>query len=339
MNTVHPIPDCRGCGPEKAQRGVTLVELLVALTVSLVLVLAAAALFTSTSGSQRALDELSAANESGAFALRSLGRDLSNAGFYPAVRGETADLNSPANSRYRNVTLQPAYDVGIFGCDGAAFNPTTGTCGSPTAGQPDALVIGYFTNDAFGTSVGQRADCEGNDSGSAAANATRVGTLAPSLPPLLPLFVANRYQLTAAQTTTLNGRSTTTRSLACDGNGTADAAFTPLVSGIDDLQLSYGVFGDDTRVPTRYYTATEVNGLGTVAIGGRNMAAWERVAAVRVCVVARTFQTSAAVAPTGSPPSYTDCDGTAVTNAAGDASLRKTYVQVFGVRNRQSATY
>jgi type IV pilus assembly protein PilW len=337
MNSNRISPPARKCRRASAQLGVTLVELLVALTVSLVLVLAAAALFTSTSGSQRSLDELSTANESGAFALRSLGRDLSNAGFYPTVRGETSDLNVP--SRYTNVTTQAAYDTGIFGCEGAAFNPATGTCGAAVANAPDALVIGYFTNDAFGTSVGQRADCEGNDSAAAAANAARVGVLPAGLPPLRPLFVANRYQLTAAQTTTLNSRSSTTRSLACDGNGTTDGVFTPLVSGIDDLQLSYGVFGDDTRVPTRYYTATEVNGLGSVTISGRNMAAWERVAAVRVCVIARTFQTSAAVAATASPPSYTDCEGAVVTNATGDSSLRKTYVQVFGVRNRQSATY
>jgi type IV pilus assembly protein PilW len=319
------------------QRGVTLVELLVALTVSLVLVLAAAALFTGTTSSQRTLDELSTANESGAFALRTIGRDLSNAAFYPTVRGETADLNTP--SRYLNVTAQAAYDAGVFGCEGADFNPTTGACGTSVAGAPDSLVIGYFTNDAFGTSVGQRADCEGGDSGDAAANATRKGPGASSLPPLRPLFVANRYQLTAAQTTTLNGRSTTTRSLACDGNGTADATFTSLVSGIDNLQLTYGVFADANRVPARFYTATEVNALGSITISGRAMTAWERVAAVRVCVVARTFQTNAALAPTASPPTYTDCDGTVVTNAAGDTSLRKTYVQVFGVRNRQSATY
>ncbi len=319
------------------QRGVTLVELLVALTVSLVLVLAAITLYTTTSSSQRSLDQLSTANESGAFALRTLGRDLANAGFYPTVRGETADLN--AASKYINVTGQAAYDWGVFGCEGATFNPASGTCGTSAAGESDALVIGYFTSDAFGTSVGQRADCEGNDSADAAANATRRGTPAAGSPPTQPVFVANRYQLTTTQTTSVDGRTASTRSLACDGNGSTDRAFVPLVAGIDSLQLSYGVFSEDSRVPNRFYKANQVAALGAVTISGRSFAAWERVVAVRVCVIARTYQSAAAINSSAAAPAYLDCDGTQVTNGAGDSSLRKTYVQVFGVRNRQSATY
>jgi type IV pilus assembly protein PilW len=320
------------------QRGVTLVELLVALTVSLVLVLAAITLYTTTSSSQRSLDQLSEANESGAFALRTLGRDLANAGFYPTVRGEDpANLNAP--SHYTNLTGQAAYDTGLFGCEGAAFNPTTGACGASVAGAPDALVIGYFTSDAFGTQVGQRADCEGNDSVNAAVNTARNGSASAGVPPAQPLFVANRYQLTSAQTTSVDGRTSATRSLACDGNGTTDGIFSPLVAGIEDLQLSYGVFADESRIPSRFYTATEVSALGTAVIGTRSIPAWERVVAVRVCVIARTYQSATAIAATASPPTYQDCNDATVTNASGDTSLRKTYVQVFGVRNRQSGTY
>jgi type IV pilus assembly protein PilW len=68
MNSNRISPPARKYRRAAPQLGVTLIELLVALTVSLVLVLAAAALFISTSGSQRSLDELSTANESGAFA-------------------------------------------------------------------------------------------------------------------------------------------------------------------------------------------------------------------------------------------------------------------------------
>jgi type IV pilus assembly protein PilW len=319
------------------QRGVTLIELMVALTVSLVLVLAAVALYASTNSSQRTLDEISAANEGGAFALRMIGRDLANAGFYPAVRGENpADLN--VTSGYVNPTTLPAYATGLFGCEGVVVNPgATTPCGAPGTGDPDSLVISYFSSDAFGTYVGQRADCEGNDIALATVNSTRRGTPPAGQPPTRPVFGVNVYRLTVAQSTTLNGRTVTTRSLACDGNGDTNSTATSVVPGIDDLQLSYGVFGDASRVPARFYTATDVNGLSAVTISGRSMAPWERVAAVRVCVIARTFQI--ATAQNASPPTYVDCNGVTQTNATGDNSIRKTYVQTFGVRNRQSATY
>jgi type IV pilus assembly protein PilW len=332
-------PSHRSRKARRALRGVTLVELLVALTISLVLALAAIGVYLSTRTSQRSLDEVSAAAEAGTFALRTLGRDLANAGFYPAARSETGKNGVNTLSVYRNLTGRTADDTGLFGCDGADFDPVTGTCGTSIAGASDALVIGYFTNDAYGTSVGQRADCEGNDVAGAAVNSTRLGSLGLGRPPLLPLFASNRYQLTAAQTTTVDGAAASTRSLACDGNGTGDGAFTALTAGIDDLQLTYGVFNSDTRIADRYYTASEVNGLGMLTIDGKDLPAWGRVTAVRVCIVARTYQSATAVAANTSPPTYTDCNGDQVTNAAGDASLRRTYVQVFGGRNWQSASY
>jgi type IV pilus assembly protein PilW len=322
----------------RTQAGVTLVELMVALTVSLVLVLAAVSLYTSTSASQRSLDELSAANEAGAVALRTLGRDLGNAGFYPAVRTETGNENI-AEVYFNPTPTQPAYAAGVYGCESATLNLSTGACNAAVTGAPDSLVISYFTNDSFGTEVGQRADCEGNDSANAAVNNTRKGSGPSTQPPALPLFVANRYQVRAAETTAVNGQSTTTRSLACKGNGSTGTAYTQLVPGIETLQLTYGVFGDDTWLPVRFYPANQVAGLGSVSIGGRTLTGWQRVAAVRVCVIARTFQSSTAISASASTPTYQDCDGNTVTNVAGDSSLRKTYVQVFGIRNRQTATY
>jgi type IV pilus assembly protein PilW len=321
------------------QSGVTLVELMVALTVSLVLVLAAVALYSSSSSSQRSLDELSAANEAGAVALRTIGRDLGNAGFWPTARSETGDENTASSYFNPMGASQLAYQAGVYGCEGATLNMATGVCNAKVDGDPDSLVVSYFTNDSFGTEVGQRADCEGNDSAGAPVNLSRVGTGLSTQPPARPLFVSNSYQLRAGETTAVNGNSTTTRSLACKGNGTAGTDGTQVVPGIQDVQLTYGVFSDRTRVPTNFYAADRVQPLGDVTIDGTALSAWQRVVAVRVCVIARTFQTAVAINASASTPTYQDCDGNVVTNAIGDASLRKTYVQVFGVRNRQTATY
>ena len=308
----------------------TLVELLVATAISLVLVLAATAMYLATRESQRTLDQASAAQEAGSYALRTIGRDLMNAGFYPAVRSEAGQEN--VLSGYSNITGRAAYESGLFGCEGAVFDPATGTCGATVANAPDSLAVGYFTNDAFGTSLGQRADCTGADVSVAAVNATRVGTGGPSVPPALPLFVANHYALVASDAT-IDGRTVTTRSLACSGNGALAAGYQPLLAGIDDLQFLYDVFSDETRVADRVYTATEVGALPALVINGTSMPPWSRVLSVRVCVIARTYESSAS---TGSTSAYQDCDGATRT---GDRSVRKTYTQVFGLRNRETATY
>ena len=312
------------------QLGLSLVEFMVSIAISMVLVLAAASLYLATRESQRSIDQASSAHEAGAYALRLIGRDLVSAGFYPAVRPASADLVNVLPA-YTNITGKSAYEFGIFGCDGARLDPASRTCGTSTSGAPDTLVIGYFSDDSFGTSIGQRADCTGNDAAAAAENAGRVGTGGASAPPSLPLFVANHYTL-AATTMTIDGRSVATRSLACLGNGAVAAGYQVMSAGLDDLQFTYGVFSEGSRVPKRFYTAGEVNALGDVAIDGEVLRPWARVVAVRVCVIARTYEARAAL----TSDTYEDCNGV---QKAGDGSLRKTYTQVFGIRNRQGRTY
>jgi type IV pilus assembly protein PilW len=308
----------------------SLVEFMVAMAISMVLVLAAASLYLATRESQRGIDQASSAHEAGAYALRLIGRDILGAGFYPAVRPASADLANVLPG-YTNITGKPAYDSGIFGCDGARLDPVSRTCGAATSGAPDTLVIGYFTDDSFGTSIGQRADCTGNDAAAAAENTGRVGKGSASAPPGLPLFVANHYTLVAG-TMSIDGRSVATRSLACLGNGAAAAGYQTMSAGVDDLQFTYGVFSNGSRVAQRFYTASEVNALGDVAIDGEVLRPWARVVAVRVCVITRTYEARAAL----TTDTYEDCNGV---QRAGDGSLRKTYTQVFGLRNRQGSTY
>jgi type IV pilus assembly protein PilW len=312
---------------------------MVALAISLVIVLAATAVYLATRESQRTLDESNAAHESGSFALRIIGRELMNAGFYPAVRVESVAVANVL-SEYTNLTGQAAYDFGLFGCDGGVFDPVAGTCPAPTAGAPDSLVVGYFTSDAFGASVGQRVDCAGNDVGTVLLNVARLGGVGAGAAPAQPLFVANRYSL-QDETFTVEGRNSTTRSLACNGIGAGNATYQNIISGIDDLQITYGVIQDPSLAVSRYFTATEVNGLGVVDIGNGPIGAWGRVAAVRVCVIARTFETPTAIGATSAADllRYEDCNGAQITQPQADRTLRKTYVQVFGVRNRQNATY
>ena len=70
--------------PLRHERGLTLIELMVAMAISLIIVVAAAYVYLASRESQRAIDRSSNSRETGAFIIQMLGRDIMNAGFYPA---------------------------------------------------------------------------------------------------------------------------------------------------------------------------------------------------------------------------------------------------------------
>ena len=70
--------------PLRHERGLTLIELMVAMAISLIIVVAAAYVYLASRESQRAIDRSSSSRETGAFIVQMLGRDIMNAGFYPA---------------------------------------------------------------------------------------------------------------------------------------------------------------------------------------------------------------------------------------------------------------
>ncbi|MEO8120702.1 MAG: PilW family protein [Rhodoferax sp.] len=350
--------------PYSHQRGVTLIELMVAMGITMFLVTAASYVYLGTRETQRSIERTSSSIETGAFALQILGRDIMNAGFYPATMPPISTY-SPTMRRFDSyppgigipvratdwISPAPVYLTGIFGCDGSKFDHVTATCSATVADAPDSIVINYFTNEsvAFSNTVGQRRDCTGADVGNDPSNATRQLNSGPSpatamndnLSPQAPLFVSNRYGLNTTAME-VEKQAISTQSLACGGNGKSSfgvadtTAYQPLLAGIDDMQLTYGVFNTEaTRAPDRFYTATEVNALLTVSIDGVPLAPWARVVAVRVCLMTRTLGENPKIADkAGAQRSYLDCADQTITQAATDQSIHKRHVQIFGVRNK-----
>lgn len=348
-----------------SQSGLTLVELLVAMAISLLIVLAAAYLYLSSSDAQRVQDRTTASNETGAFAMQMLGRAIMNAGFYPAnVAPIPADITQtgmydtyppiPSNPRVATDWANPAanwpptaFQTGVFGCDGGRFNTNSSTCDPTATGAPDTLVINYFTSDpvAYG-SVGQRMDCTGADVGNDPSNAIRKnnasGVATPDTPPQLPLFVSNRYTLNNVNLL-VNQSQVSTRSLACSGNGSnppgTNASYQPLLAGIEDLQFTYGIFSDPASLsPDRFYTATEINSLPIATVNSQNLTGWQRVVSIRVCILTRTLSGNVRIADkAGSERTYQDCNDQTTTQPSGVIFSR--LVEVFGVRNNLRQSY
>lgn len=354
----------------RRQRGVTLVELMVTMTINLFLLLAATLLFLNTRSIQQAVNDRSAVFETGLFAMGLLGRDIGNAGFYPAVGSEppavgtglTVNARLTYDSVAQGLALPVVYAHGIFGCTNGAFDPIGHRCalhkGGVLAGS-DSLVLALFTQDAFSAAMGQRADCTRSDvinDTTIARNHVRALSHAPLVAtssggkpstvealrptegalPDAPLLVINAYRLRTQNLTLEDGRTVASAALECWGNG--GKQWVELVRGVEQFVVRYGVMDDATRTPTRYLSATEVAALTNSVIDGDVFTGWQRVVSVRVCMMVRSPQNSAQRDDAdGTAVDVADCiDGSAYKRDNG-AQVRR-FEQVFSIKNRQGGT-
>lgn len=331
----------------KLQHGFSLIEILIAIAINLIIVIAAANMYLNTSNSQKSLTQQQYLNENGQYALDLIGQDLINAGFYPTIRASSPTSGASAQrvtlDGYSNIVAgsPAAYSSGIFGCAGQSFSHSSNLCDAHANStvSSDTVVVNYFTNDALGDDIGQRLDCGRSNVATTTENASRIDATSGSptysgsttgLVPKAPLFVSNRYTLLPS-TMSIEGRSIATFSLACNGNATG--VYQPAVMGIEQLQFRYGVYTDDkTLQPTRFYAAGDMAGLGSIVIDGVSKNAWARVVSVEVCLIARGFLES----KTGAITSYTNCAGATVTPT--DRFTRRVYKKVFALRNNLTQT-
>lgn len=368
MNAKHPM------SLRRREQGVTLVELMVAIAINLVLVLAATLLYLNTRSTQKAVDEKSAVSETGQFALELLGRDVTLAAFYPTAASEPAIAGAPAldavpvtydiaaERLVNGGQLKAAYRRGLMGCDGQAFSAKDHQC-ETTEADFDSLVVAYFTSDALGLAAGLRADCTRADVANdavVAPNATRVGLMPQSdedklagkesskrkdsgLQPASPLLIINHYFLRPAELLTEGGRTVQSKALSCRGNGRQSGGTmtaVDLVSGVEQMEITYGVrnpeLGFASVTPYKYLTAAEVSALGNMSVGDVILDAWQQVLTVKVCLMVRSTESTAPRNAKGAVAGVTDCLGESMTLA--DGGLVQRFERVFSLKNRQGAS-
>jgi type IV pilus assembly protein PilW len=354
----------------RRQRGVTLVELMVTIAINLVLVLAATLLYLNTRSTQREVNDRSAVHETGQFAMGLLARDINSAGFYPAMAIERPNENTGVPTDGVRFTYDTAaasmgladgpYANGVFGCTGKSFDAKTGVCADSDKMPEgsDALVLSYFTEDAFSLGAGQRGDCtrtdvindktvakndkratyrtDMSDSGSGSGGDDKDEKLTadqvkPNLGPLpdAPLLVINAYELMNDTLVLDDGREVPSSTLMCWGNGRGSPQ--RLVQGVEQFVVSYGLANDASRRPVRYVSA-DVVGNQSATIDGELQRGWQLVSSIRVCMLVRSAQSTAL----RDAPDVTDCRGETVSRANGVQVKR--FEQVFSVKNRQGNT-
>lgn len=309
-----------------AEKGLSLIELLVSLAIGMILTVAILAAYVSTSSASKISDAQGRMNEDAQAALSILSQQIKMAGDNPK-RGDYA-ANTPRNPVFGTSTFS------IRGCDGTFSDvDTAADIGALTcaANGADSIAISYEADpyNTIKTTGGVATDCLGV--GLPAINGVvNKWNGATSVATNVTYTVAdNRFFIGT-------GGAVTVPSLYCKGNGTGGTK-QPLVENIEDMQFVYGVSPANTVTMSvgGYLNAAELLSNADLAALANDQARWGKVMVVRVCVLARS---ESLVAPNADSANYISCPtngaSTGTFTIAPDLRLRRAYSTTIVLRNR-----
>lgn len=294
-----------------AQRGLTLVEFMVAMAIGLILVAGMATLIANQSSTRATIDKTGAMIENGRYALAAMEADIQLAGFWgdvstlpsaPAILPDPCDVSA--------ATLQAAMSVHIQGYSGLVTLPTVtpnlASCLPGWVVGTDILVVRHLDTTALPITTSVTGGGVFVQTGLNAAGTTlsyvlsvpaSTGTVSTTTFNLLkkdgtaaPLrqYVANIYyirNLAADGTSALPSLWVASVS----GNGTSTVVTqTAIAENIENLQLDYGVDTDGDGAPN----GAPVDGTALLPVEtGIDKNAWPNVMSVTVSLLARSSQT------------------------------------------------
>jgi type IV pilus assembly protein PilW len=209
------------------QAGFTLVEILVALIIGMLVVLAAMASMLGTRSTAATGDDVNVLHQSSALAFRLLGQQIRQAGYFPIdATGPLYYFDVNAGTK---LDSEPAF-FAIKGQEAAAGSVN------------DTLKVGFAPNpDFFHDCLGQVA--KDKDSGGAAYK------------PASPADPAN-VRLITSEFYVVNG------ALRCKGSGHTTPQ--PIIDGVERFDVMYGIGDAGTERVVRYVTATNVTSFDQV---------------------------------------------------------------------------
>lgn len=306
------------------QRGMSLVELMVAMTIGLFLVGAVAAIYVATANGSRASTLESQMNEDASLALEILQQQLRLAGY--------SDLDASGERRFRG--------VGVRGCDGGFSNNAASqdfdvmACGtaSTASTDPDAFAVRYEA-----TLLNTQPVTDPTNSVLQPTNCSFTGISAWDIGGGVSIPLAdNRYYIAA------DSSNDDVPTLFCKGkNGSGFAAAAALIPNIEDMQITYAVTNvpeKDKPLPHQITSYVEAqDGVLTPLPAKWAPEDWARVAGVRICLLARTSRP----VPIGSGSraelgSYVDCKGERQ-DGNGDGFFRRAFHTTVQLRNMRPA--
>ena len=296
------------------QRGRTLLELMISISIGLVVIGAVFVVYLGTTASSRQSSANNRISEDAAIAMAILGNNLRMAGYSPPRA-----LFSPGSALVDGVkaVVPDRHYVGpaIRGCDfgfssaaNVAFDLIT--CNPSSNPGPAAFVVRY-EGDSFNTIPisGNPSDCLTNG-----ITANTVST-----------YDATSYKLVESRFSVDTSASNGTPELYCAGSGGA-APFTrqPLMQFVENMAISYGIAEDNLGGNVvRYVSQTQLDAITP----GTTDSLWARVVSVKLCLVLRSETRDQ-----NGGGNYIDCAGNSV--ASPNGFIRRSFTSVFALRNR-----
>lgn len=289
------------------QTGITIVELMVAMAIGLFMLAGLVGIFANSNRAYLELNRSSQQIENGRFAVQVLADDLSLAGFFgryylsatPAAVPDPCEINDMA-------ALRAALSLPVYGWDAPA---------SPAA-PVSTCITGANHVDGTDILVVRRADSQATASGSLVAQDVYLQSNADStssINPIIALGTAGNFTLKdrdAATTSTIRKMHVhvyfvapcsvpTGGGLVCTGatddngapiptlkrlelrvdSGVRSMRIVPLVEGIENFQIDYGVDSDTDGVPDGAYVTAPAT-----------LTDWANVVAIRVNLLARNLE-------------------------------------------------
>jgi type IV pilus assembly protein PilW len=294
----------------RKQAGLSLIELMISITIGLLLLAGMLTLIVGQSRTRAEIDKSSRQIENGRYALTILQDDIQHAGYYGQYSGVMPPLTAlPNPCAVDVVTLDASLAMPLQGYDAPASVPAplSGCLSSANhVAGTDILVVRRVAASDVPVAVASAAADQVYVQTTPDAKITALGadtnpttpavytlTQKDGLPAKLRAYVEHIYFVSpcnvyeAGQTSCTaaadQGRPVPTlkRLELTVSGGTIGFTTTPLVDGIQNLQLDYGVAANNSATPSSGY------------ITAPTVADWPNVMTVQVSLLARTTESSA----------------------------------------------
>lgn len=327
------------------QKGLSLVELLIAITLSLLLTAGILQIFLSSKQTYSTQSALSRVQESGRFAMEFLANDIRNAGFKgeclspinnllnesgtgysddlfdlnQAVRGEEnkAPVWMEANKRTAGDVIHIKHAAKVSGATASGNTPATANAITLTAASGIAQGTIVIVSDYKGCDIFQNRNNASASSLSRGSAGGKPGNKNPGSNSFSHAYDSSMEIFTLQSATYYIGNGAgnlpSLRRISFATGAADDAEDEELIEGVQDMQILYGIGDKDSQVGS-YVSAEKVTD-------------WNSVASVRIYLLVVGADTNVV------PENQTiDFNGTSV--SIPDRRLAQIFSATIGIRNR-----